>query len=198
MPTRSKDTNPTVFTIGHSNRPLEDFLEILKAHGIERVIDIRTIPRSRHNPQFNREALARSLRSAKVAYVHLKKLGGLRHPRPDSKNLGWHNASFRGFADYMQTSEFQTGLERTLKLATIKTSALMCAEAVPWRCHRSLVADALFVRHVPVNHILSRSRAQPHTLTPFAHVRGKQITYPTDVPETDSANRRTTSVVRIR
>jgi uncharacterized protein (DUF488 family) len=185
VPTRRKNTNSTVFTVGHSNRSLEDFLEILKAHGVHRVIDIRTIPRSRHNPQFNREALARSLRSAGIAYVHLKKLGGLRHARADSKNLGWHNASFRGFADYMQTSEFQMGLERTLKLATIKTSALMCAEAVPWRCHRSLIADALLVRQVPVNHILGSSRAQPHTLTPFARVRGKQITYPTDVPETD-------------
>ena len=173
-----------MFTVGHSNRPLEDFLEILKAHGIQRVIDIRTIPRSRHNPQFNREALARSLRAAKIAYVHLKKLGGLRHASADSKNLGWHNASFRGFADYMQTEEFETGLERALKLAKTKPSALMCAEAVPWRCHRSLVADALFVRHVPVNHILSRSSAQPHTLTPFARVRGKRITYPMDVPET--------------
>jgi uncharacterized protein (DUF488 family) len=173
-----------VFTIGHSNRPLEDFLEILKAHGIQRVIDIRTIPRSRHNPQFNREELARSLRAAKIAYVHLKKLGGLRHARPDSNNLGWHNASFRGFADYMQTPEFQTGLERALKLAMTKTSVLMCAEAVPWRCHRSLVADALLVRQVPVNHILSSSHAQPHRLTPFARVVGKQITYPTDVPET--------------
>jgi uncharacterized protein (DUF488 family) len=148
-----------VFTIGHSNRPLKDFLEILKAHGIQRVIDIRTIPRSRHNPQFNREELARSLRAAKIAYVHLKKLGGLRHARPDSKN-------------------------RALKLAMTKTSALMCAEAVPWRCHRSLVADALLVRHVPVNHILSRSHAKPHALTPFARVKGKQITYPMDVPET--------------
>jgi uncharacterized protein (DUF488 family) len=174
-----------LFTIGHSNRPLEDFLEILKAYGIRRVIDIRTIPRSRHNPQFNREELARSLDAAKIAYVHLKKLGGLRHARPDSKNLGWHNASFRGFADYMQTEEFQLGLERVLKLPATKPSALMCAEAVPWRCHRSLVADALLVRHVPVSHILGSSRAQPHTLTPFARVRGKQITYPTDVPETD-------------
>jgi uncharacterized protein (DUF488 family) len=174
-----------VFTIGHSNRPLEDFLEILKAYGIRRVIDIRTIPRSRHNPQFNREELRRSLHAAKIAYVHLKKLGGLRHARPDSKNLGWHNASFRGFADYMQTEEFQLGLERVLKLTATKPSALMCAEAVPWRCHRSLVADALLVRHVPVSHILGRSRAQPHTLTPFARVRGKQIRYPTDVPEAD-------------
>ena len=183
MPTRRKNTPPTVFTIGHSNRPLEDFLAILKAYGIRRVIDIRTIPRSRHNPQFNREELSRSLHAAKIAYVHLKKLGGLRHARPDSKNLGWHNASFRGFADYMQTEEFQLGLERVLKLTATKPSAFMCAEAVPWRCHRSLVADALLVRHVPVSHILSSSRAQPHTLTPFARVRGKQIAYPTDVPE---------------
>jgi uncharacterized protein (DUF488 family) len=185
VPTQRKNTNSTVFTIGHSNRPVEAFLDILKAYGVERVIDIRTIPRSRHNPQFNREALARSLRATKIAYTHLKKLGGLRHASPDSKNLGWRNASFRGFADYMQTEEFRMGLERVLKLASTKPSALMCAEAVPWRCHRSLVADALLVRHLPVSHILSSSRAQPHTLTPFARVRGQQITYPTDVPETD-------------
>lgn len=182
MPSRRKKPILSLFTIGHSNRPWEEFLTILRAYGVERVIDIRTIPRSRHNPQFNREAIARGLRAAKIAYVHLKKLGGLRRAKPDSVNLGWHNASFRGFADYMQTEDFRMGLERALQLATTKPSALMCAEAVPWRCHRSLVADALLVRHVPVNHILSSSSVRPHTLTPFARVRGKQITYPMDEP----------------
>ena len=182
---KSSPNPPALLTVGHSTRPWKDFLALLRAHGIQRLVDVRTIPRSRHNPQFNGDVLPKKLRAAKIAYTHLKKLGGLRHARPDSKNLGWHNASFRGFADYMQTEEFRMGLERVLRLASTKPSALMCAEAVPWRCHRSLVADALLVRHVPVSHILSSSRAQPHTLTSFARVRGKQITYPTDVPETD-------------
>jgi hypothetical protein len=182
MSARRKSAKPTIFTVGHSTRPLEDFIKLLKAHGVQRVIDIRSIPRSRHNPQFNREALGPSLRKARIAYVHLKKLGGLRHAKAESKNLGWHNASFRGFADYMQTPEFAEGLERALKLASTKPSALMCAEAVPWRCHRSLVADALLVRGVPVEDIMTASRTEPHTLTPFARVRGKQITYPTDEP----------------
>jgi uncharacterized protein (DUF488 family) len=179
---RRKSPKISLFTVGHSTRSIEDFVALLKTHGVRRVLDIRTIPRSRHNPQFNREALAQSLRAAKIAYTHLKKLGGLRHAKPDSKNLGWHNASFRGFADYMQTEQFQKGLERAMKLAESKPCALMCAEAVPWRCHRSLVADALFARHVPVYHIVSASAAQPHKLTPFARVRGKKITYPTDRP----------------
>ena len=182
MAARRKNAKPTVFTVGHSTHPLEEFIELLKAHGVQRVIDIRSIPRSRHNPQFNRATLGPSLRKTKIAYVHLKKLGGLRHAKADSKNLGWHNASFRGFADYMQTPEFQEGLDRAMKLAATKPSALMCAEAVPWRCHRSLVADALLVRGVPVEDIMTPSRAEPHTLTPFARVRGRQITYPTDEP----------------
>jgi uncharacterized protein (DUF488 family) len=182
MAAHRKNAQPTIFTIGHSTRPLEEFIALLKAHGVQRVIDIRSIPRSRHNPQFNRETLGPSLRKARIAYVYLKKLGGLRHAKPDSMNFGWHNASFRGFADYMQTLEFEEGLERAMKLAATKPSALMCAEAVPWRCHRSLVADALLVRGVPVEDIMTASRAQPHKLTPFARVRGKQISYPTDEP----------------
>jgi len=155
---------------------------MLRAHGVQRVVDVRSIPRSRHNPQFNRESLARQLRTARIGYVHLKKLGGLRHAKSDSKNLGWHNASFRGFADYMQTTDFQSGLARLEKLAAVKPSAMMCAEAVPWRCHRSLIADALVIRHYPVENIMSSARAQAHDLTPFARVRGLQITYPTDKP----------------
>jgi uncharacterized protein (DUF488 family) len=168
----------TVFTVGHSTRLIDEFIELLRAHGIRRIIDIRTIPKSRHNPQFNRESLAPALRAARIGYVHLKKLGGLRRARPDSPNQGWHNASFRGFADYMQTPEFVLGLERAIKLAKQKPSALMCAEAVPWRCHRSLVGDALLVRKIQVADIMSASPAKPHTLTPFARVRGKKITYP--------------------
>lgn len=169
-----------IFTIGHSTHSLEEFIALLRSHGVQRVIDIRTIPKSRHNPQFNRETLGPALRSARIAYVHLKKLGGLRHARADSVNMGWRNASFRGFADYMQTPEFEEGLARAIELADRKPSALMCAEAVPWRCHRSLVADALLVRKIRVEDILSASPAKPHKLTTFARVRGQCITYPAD------------------
>ncbi len=178
----NKKTNKSkkfeVFTIGHSTRPIVEFIALLKSHGVKRVIDVRTIPRSRHNPQFNRETLSLSLRAAGIGYTHLKKLGGLRRANPDSINRGWRNASFRGFADYMQTPEFVSGLERALKLATTKPCALMCAEAVPWRCHRSLIADALTVRQVPVEEIVSRTRMQRHKITPFALLRGTRITYP--------------------
>ncbi|MGH9683069.1 MAG: DUF488 family protein, N3 subclade [Candidatus Acidiferrales bacterium] len=179
MRTRA-NTKKTVFTIGHSTRSFDDFVALIRAHGVKRVIDIRTIPRSRHNPQFNRDAFGGALRSAGIGYVHLKKLGGLRHAKPDSTNMGWRNKSFRGYADYMQTPEFEEGLARAIKLAAAKPSALMCAEAVPWRCHRSLVADALIVRGYPVEDIISGARAQRHKLTPFARVRGTQVTYPGD------------------
>jgi uncharacterized protein (DUF488 family) len=168
----------TVFTIGHSTRTWEDFLQLLRAHGIERVVDVRSIPKSRHNPQFNRETLSKKLRGARIGYVHLRRLGGLRHARRDSPNMGWRNASFRGFADYMQTPEFEEGLERLIQLAKQKKTAIMCAEAVPWRCHRSLIADALTVRGIRAAHIVSGKRVQVHALTPFARVRGDCITYP--------------------
>ena len=180
MENRKKSKNRTIFTIGHSTRTLDELIELLRAHGAQRVIDIRTIPGSRRNPQYNRETLGPSLRAAKIGYVHLKSLGGLRKARPDSKNAGWHNASFRGYADYMQTPDFEAALKRAIKLSETKPSALMCAEAVPWRCHRSLVADALTARNFPVEHIMSESRANPHKLTPFAQVRGKKVTYPSD------------------
>jgi uncharacterized protein (DUF488 family) len=169
---------PPVFTIGHSTHPWEEFLSLLRAHGIERLIDVRTVPRSRHNPQFNRETLAAKLRGARIGYVHLKTLGGLRHANRDSVNTGWRNASFRGYADYMQTPEFDRALQRLVKLARTKRSAIMCAEAVPWRCHRSLIADALTIRKIPVFHITSASKPRTHSLTPFAEVRGQAITYP--------------------
>jgi uncharacterized protein (DUF488 family) len=172
----------TIFTIGHSTHSLDELIELLRANGVKRVIDIRTIPRSRHNPQFNRDTLGPALRKSGIAYVHLKKLGGLRHANRDSTNLGWHNASFRGFADYMETPEFAAGLARAIKLAEAKLSALMCAEAVPWRCHRSLVADALVVRDIQVLDIVGTSAPRPHKLTPFARVRGMRITYPNDKP----------------
>jgi len=178
MKTRSKPKELAVFTVGHSNHPIEKFLDILHAHGVQQVIDIRTIPKSRHNPQFNMEALAASLCPEKIRYVHCKELGGLRHARKDSINLGWRNTSFRGYADYMQTREFTAALERALALARETPTAFMCAEAVPWRCHRSLVADALLVRGVQVLEIVSTSPAKEHKLTPFAHVQGTTITYP--------------------
>jgi uncharacterized protein (DUF488 family) len=182
MSTRKKLKKPTIFTIGHSTRPLEELIELLRAHKVRRVIDIRSIPRSRHNPQYNRETLGPALRSRKIGYVHLKDLGGLRRTKPDSKNIGWHNASFRGYADYMQTPEFDAALKRAIRLSAAKPSALMCAEAVPWRCHRSLVADALAARKFPVEHILSVTRANKHKLTSFARVRAKKVTYPSDKP----------------
>jgi uncharacterized protein (DUF488 family) len=196
MKTQRKSKKLVVYTIGHSTRPSDEFIQLLRLNGVRRVIDIRTIPRSRHNPQYNRETLARALRAARIGYVHLKKLGGLRHAKSDSLNLGWHNASFRGFADYMQTPEFEAGLERVIKLAETKPSAMMCAEAVPWRCHRSLVADALAVRRIAVEHIVSGSHTQAHKLTPFARVRGTRITYPTDRPIAARRNVRRTPRVR--
>ncbi|MFZ1917242.1 MAG: DUF488 domain-containing protein [Terriglobales bacterium] len=167
-----------MLTIGHSTRTWKDFLELLRAHGVERVIDVRSIPRSRHNPQFNRETLSKSLRGVRIGYVHLRKLGGLRRSHRDSLNLGWRNTSFRGFADYMQTPEFSAGLDRLVKLAAQKRSAIMCAEAVPWRCHRSLIADALTVQGIRVDDIMSTERSQVHSLTPFAYVQNHCITYP--------------------
>jgi uncharacterized protein (DUF488 family) len=167
-----------VFTIGHSTHLWKEFLTLLRAHGVERVVDVRTIPRSRHNPQFNRKTLSTKLRSSRISYVHLRKLGGLRHARPDSPNMAWRNSSFRGYADHMQTAEFQVALHRLIKLARQKTTAIMCAEAVPWRCHRSLIADALIVRGIRVADIMSEKPAKLHKLTPFARVRGKRITYP--------------------
>jgi uncharacterized protein (DUF488 family) len=168
----------TIYTIGHSTRPIEQFIALLRAHGIEELVDVRTIPRSRHNPQFGKEELAASLQQAGIVYTHLGKLGGLRHATKDSVNLGWQNTSFRGFADYMATPEFQAGLEELKALAEEKTVTIMCAEAVPWRCHRSLIADALTIQGWQVLHIQSRKTASPHKLTPFLKVQDGKITYP--------------------
>ena len=168
----------TLYTIGHSTRDTAELLELLRAHGVEQVVDVRTIPRSRHNPQFGGDRLSRSLDQAGIRYVHLKALGGLRHALPDSVNLGWHNTSFRGFADYMQTENFAAGLRRLEVLATKRATAIMCAEAVPWRCHRSLIADALTVADWRVLHIQSRKTAVPHRCTPFLVVRSAGLLYP--------------------
>jgi uncharacterized protein (DUF488 family) len=167
-----------VLTIGHSTRAWNVFLELLRAHDVKRVIDVRSIPRSRHNPQFDLKTVSVKLRGARIGYVHLRKLGGLRRTHRDSQNMGWHNPSFRGFADYMQTAEFESGLQRLIKLAGQKRSALMCAEAVPWRCHRSLIADALTARGIRVKDIMSEKRSQVHSLTSFARVRGQGVIYP--------------------
>ncbi len=167
-----------VFTIGHSTLPIDRFICVLKTYGIEHLVDIRTMPRSRHNPQFNGPDLAASLAVEHIEYTHMQALGGLRRALKDSVNTGWRNASFRGYADYMQTDEFQNALATLIQMSRQKRVAIMCAEAVPWRCHRSLVADALNVRAVPVVEIFSESSFRMHKLTAFAQPEGVQITYP--------------------
>jgi uncharacterized protein (DUF488 family) len=169
---------PLVCTIGHSNRSTDAFTDLLRSNEIVRVLDVRTVPKSRHNPQFNRETLADSLSAIGIGYTHVPALGGLRHARPDSINAGWNNPSFRGYADYMQTPEFADTVQWVADLAANERCALMCAEAVPWRCHRSLIGDALLVRGVRVEDIIEPGRRKPHLLTAFACVNGLQITYP--------------------
>ncbi|MGH7129149.1 MAG: DUF488 family protein, partial [Planctomycetaceae bacterium] len=171
-----KQAARVIYTIGHSTRPLDELVAILRAHGVKRVVDVRTIPRSRHNPQYNRETLGRALHNRRLNYRHMKALGGLRRPRKDSVNSGWRNASFRGFADYMQTEAFAQALQQLVKLSRRKPTAIMCAEAVPWRCHRSLIADALTVRGYEVRDIMSATNARPHSLTQMAKVHGDQVT----------------------
>lgn len=167
-----------IFTVGHSTLPLADFIALLEAYGIGCLADVRTVPRSRHNPQFNSDALGEATRAHGVEYIGLRALGGLRHPRKDSPNGGWRNDGFRGYADYMQTADFVRGLEELIALGRGRRTAIMCAEAMPWRCHRSLVADALSVRGIPVVEILSATDWREHKLTAFAHVDGTAITYP--------------------
>jgi uncharacterized protein (DUF488 family) len=169
-----------VLTVGHSTRPIDEFVAMLVAHRVTQLVDVRTVPRSRHNPQFNGDALAASLESAGIGYVHAPGLGGFRRTVPDSPNAGWRNLSFRGYADYMQGPEFADNLFGLIELARRDRVVLMCAEAVPWRCHRSLIADALVVHGVATCEIASVHRLQAHRLTPFARVRGLDITYPPD------------------
>ena len=178
-------SQPLICTIGHSTRPIDTFVDLLKTNEIVRVLDVRTVPRSRHNPQFNRDALSASLGAAHIAYTHLPGLGGLRHARANSPNQGWHNLSFRGYADYMQTPEFAENVKWVAALTGTARCVLMCAEAVPWRCHRSMIGDALLVRGILVEDIIGPKGRKPHILTAFAHVDGEQITYPppADVPE---------------
>ena len=167
-----------IYTVGHSTRTLDELVALLRAFDISVLADIRTIPRSRHNPQFNGDALRSALRSRRLRYVHLSELGGLRRSRKDSTNTGWRNASFRGFADYMLTEDFESGLAKLRALTAEGSVALMCAEAVPWRCHRSLVADALTARGAHAEHITSAKRSTPHRVTTFAVVKGARVTYP--------------------
>lgn len=167
-----------IFTVGHSTLPIDRFIAVLKSFEVVQLIDVRTIPRSRHNPQFNEDGLGVSLASVGISYQHMKSLGGLRHSRKDSPNTGWRNTSFRGYADYMQTPEFAEALNELIALSSSARSCIMCAEAVPWRCHRSLVGDALLVRGIPVRDIMSAGHAQEHKLTRFARVDGRQLTYP--------------------
>ncbi len=155
-------TRPTVYTIGHSNHPLAVFIDMLQAYHITRVVDVRRIPMSAHNPQFNIDSLPRSLAAEEIAYTHMQGLGGLRHPRPDSKNTAWRNPSFRAYADYMETPEFAENLARLADLADRGTIAIMCAEAVPWRCHRSLIADALVAEGYTVVHIMTATSTLPY------------------------------------
>lgn len=166
-----------VYTIGHSTRPLETFISLLHAHGVNRIVDIRKIPRSRHNPQFNQDTLPVGLAAAGLGYTHMVGLGGLRHARPDSVNTAWLNLSFRGFADYMESSEFLKSLDQLIDLAQCETIAVMCAEAVPWRCHRSLIADALLAREILTFDIMNAGVCRLHALTPWASIRGTKATY---------------------
>ena len=169
-----------VYTIGHSTHPIEEFIELLEKYKVKQLVDIRTVPGSRHNPQFGQKALEKSMKDAGIDYVYMKNLGGLRPKVKESVNMGWRNQSFRNYADYMQTDEFREGVEELIDRAQDKTSAIMCAEAVPWRCHRSLVGDALLVRDAEVRDIMSLTSAPEHKMTKFAKVDGKKITYPSD------------------
>lgn len=170
--------NMRIWTVGHSTRPIEEFITLLKAHGVQFLIDVRTVPRSRHNPQFNTDKLAKTLKKARLGYRHMPQLGGLRKASRDSINTAWRNASFRGYADYMQTDEFWAALHDLIARAQKHPTAIMCAEAVPWRCHRSLIGDALVSRGWTVLDIMTEKRADQHILTSFAKVSHARVTYP--------------------
>jgi uncharacterized protein (DUF488 family) len=178
----------TIYTIGHSTRPLPEFIGILKAYRITLVIDIRSLPRSRHNPHFDRNTLSETLRDAGIRYLHCADLGGFRRPEKDSVNTAWSSRAFRGFADYMQTTEFSRAIGLLIDVLESETPVLMCAEGNPFRCHRRLIADTLVVRGIRVMHIATRRSARPHTLTPFARVRDAVITYPAAEPGSATEN----------
>lgn len=167
-----------ILTIGHSNRTLEDFLALLTAHGVQVVIDVRKLPGSRLYPHFNAEELAASLAGERIDYVHAPGLGGRRKPNADSPNGAWRNASFRAFADYMQTSDFAAEVGKLIELSQHRQPVIMCSEAVPWRCHRSLISDALVSKGEAVEHIMSAKKRDIHHLKPWARVRDGKVTYP--------------------
>lgn len=178
MSKRAQSGAGLVCTIGHSNRSIETFIDLLWSNGVGHVLDVRTVPRSRHNPQFNRDVLSVTLEDVGIAYTHLPGLGGLRHARPDSPNDAWRNLSFRGYADHMHSREFEDSLDWVDRQARLERCVLMCAEAVPWRCHRSLIGDALLVRGFEVEDIIGPKERRPHRLTAFARVEADRLTYP--------------------
>jgi uncharacterized protein (DUF488 family) len=172
-----------IHTVGHSTRSAEEFVALMREFGIEHVADVRTVPRSRHNPQFDISAMPEWLSDVGIAYEHMPGRGGFRRTTPDSPNLGWHSSAFRGYADYMQTHEFAAAIDHLVVEARQHVVTVMCAEAVPWRCHRSLIGDALVVRGIAVNDIIGPGSARPHRLTAFAKADGERLTYP---PESSS------------
>lgn len=176
----------TIHTIGHSTRSITEFIELLQSHAITQLVDIRTIPKSRHNPQFGQQEIRKSLEDAGIRYVYLQALGGLRPATKRSVNGAWHNLSFRNYADYMQTDEFTQGLNELLEISKKSATAIMCAEAVPWRCHRSLVSDALLIRNVSVCEIIGKDNVREHKLTSFAVADGVSVTYPKSALEAEN------------
>ena len=186
-PADTQSTEPSrlsvLWTIGHSTRPIVEFIGLIQTHDIQLLADVRTIPYSRHNPQYNQDTLAKSLKGSNIRYQHILPLGGRRKSRPDSVNVGWKNEGFRGYADYMQTQEFWNALEDLMATAQRLPVVIMCAEAVPWRCHRSLISDALVIRGWTVQHIISANSLQSHTLTPFAKLEDNRLTYPAEDPQ---------------
>lgn len=166
-----------LWTIGHSTHTIEGFLTMLSAHGIKAVADVRLLPGSRRYPQFNAESLAESLRDRGIEYVHFPELGGRRTPRPDSHNVAWRHTAFRGYADYMEMPEFKRGIDRLEDLACRAPTAVMCAEALWWKCHRALVSDWEKVRGVEVLHILSENKVEPHPYTSAARVIHGELSY---------------------
>ncbi len=184
MSNQAQESYTTVFTIGHSTRTLEEFLELLEIYGVTLAVDVRTVPRSRHNPQFNKETLPNHLKTQGIKYLHLPEIGGLRHPKRASINQALENSGFRGYADFMQTKEFTDSLLKIVALARENCLALMCAEALPWKCHRNLISDALVARNIKVLHIISKTDTITHHLNEVAHVEGTKVTYPLYPKET--------------
>ena len=180
----AKTSETVVLTIGHSTRTLEEFVQLLETYRITLLMDVRSVPRSKHNPQFNKETLPDTLKHYNIRYIHMPEIGGLRHSKHESLNTAWKNSGFRGYADYMQTQEFTDSLLKIVSLARENHLALMCAEALPWRCHRSLISDALVIRHIKVEHIISKDSTISHRLNEMAHVEGTKITYPLYTKET--------------